>query len=663
MNSDGTGIQRLTDAPSIENHPSLSPDGQMVVFSSDATGNFEIYKSPLTTMSDETTWVQLTFYGCGNIDPDRCTPARHPEWSPNGNEIIFTCKDGCCLVKKPIVSQCSVPVQFVTVCEYYERIHIMNSDGTNNRLIDPILLGGGDCDTPVIYHCGHPAFHPDGDKIIFTAATNRVADDWEVFIANWNGTTASNLQQVTLGTSYPPNPNPIKMTGGAKFSEDGNDIFLSSTRTNKGNSQLFRIPNWSTQTLPLPVSDNYRLTWHCGNDYVPHQLPDTGPPYGRIVYTSDATMNSWDNPTDLDIWSMNPDGSGRTNLTNNPAAAEESLIADEVSWFCGLPRNLSPCVFVPRIVSIESKYLMWQSFWLLPPDFPNKNLYPLYMNALGNYMATKYPAYSTQIGQWLSDFIAVADDDGDSLANEDPVDKADNDGDSLIDEDPPSHNEMEVATRLIVIPSLMPPVGPGTWCPDCIPCNDCVKILTDCPLPDATLNQPYSVTLQANKPIQEWRIFSGSLPSGLSLNSNTGEISGIPIEIVSLQLVSCAAIDVNGNADSLDCTINVVSCPSLLPKICRTCPPKFSVKQGKIKCKKLKVRNCGKGTLNWTVSEDCDWLTLSPSSGTSTKEKDKVTACVDTTGLEKGGYECTVTITGECASNSPQTCVIKLKVK
>src|SRR3989304_6629024 len=102
-NSDGTGIQRLTDAPSIENHPSLSPDGQMVVFSSDATGNFEIYKSPLTTMSDETTWVQLTFYGCGNIDPDRCTPARHPEWSPNGNEIIFTCKDGCCLVKKPIV--------------------------------------------------------------------------------------------------------------------------------------------------------------------------------------------------------------------------------------------------------------------------------------------------------------------------------------------------------------------------------------------------------------------------------------------------------------------------------------------------------------------------------------------------------------------------------
>ncbi len=104
-------------------------------------------------------------------------------------------------------------------------------------------------------------------------------------------------------------------------------------------------------------------------------------------------------------------------------------------------------------------------------------------------------------------------------------------------------------------------------------------------------------------------------------------------------------------------------CPSLLSKICHTCPPKFIVKQGKTKCKTFKVWNCGKGTLNWTVSEDCDWLTLSPPSGTSTGKKNKVEACVDTTGLDKGDYECTVTITGECATNSPQTCVIRLKVR
>lgn len=549
MNPDGTGIQRLTDAPSIDNHPALSPDGQSVVFSSDATGNFEIYKAPLSTMGDETTWVQVTSYGCGNIDPDRCTPARHPEWSPDGSEIIFTCKDGSCLTTKPVVSQCSVPVQITTVWEYYERIHIMKNDGTNPRVIDPITLGGGTCDSPVIFHCGHPGFSPDGTKIIFTAARNRDGTDWEVFVANWSGTVATELVQLTLGSTYPPNPNPIQMTGGARFSNNGNDVIFSSTRTWKGNSQLFRIPNWATQTLPLPVGDNLRLTWHCGNDYVPEMSN------GMIVFTSDATGNSWNNPQDLDIWGMNEDGSGRINLTNNPNASEMQLIADEVSWFCGLPKNLSPCTFIPRAVSIESKYLMANSNRLLPFDFPNREKYPIYMNELSNYLETHYPSYLLQIQGWLSQFIFAANDDGDFFANEDRVDGIDNDDDGRIDEDPPSKNEMQFATRQIVIPSFMPPVE--QWCSNCVPCNDCVKIQTDCPLPDAILNQPYSVMLQANKPIQEWRIIAGTLPAGLNLNSSTGEIGGIPTEIVAMQLVGIAPIDANGNADSKDCSITV----------------------------------------------------------------------------------------------------------
>ncbi|MBI4007374.1 MAG: hypothetical protein HY354_02645 [Planctomycetes bacterium] len=80
-------------------------------------------------------------------------------------------------------------------------------------------------------------------------------------------------------------------------------------------------------------------------------------------------------------------------------------------------------------------------------------------------------------------------------------------------------------------------------------------------------------------------------------------------------------------------------------------------------CKEFTVWNCGKGMLNWSVSEDCNWLTLEPSSGISAGERDTVTACVDTTGLDAGNYSCTVTITGTGASNSPGTCVIKLKVR
>lgn len=57
-----------------------------------------------------------------------------------------------------------------------------------------------------------------------------------------------------------------------------------------------------------------------------------------------------------------------------------------------------------------------------------------------------------------------------------------------------------------------------------------VKITTKT-LPDATLDKAYSATLSAtgDDPIS-WKIVSGALPAGLTLNENTGTISGTPTE-------------------------------------------------------------------------------------------------------------------------------------
>ena len=230
MNVDGTGATRLTDSPSIDNHPDLSPDGTTVAFSSDLTGNFEIYKAPLATLSDEGTWTQLTSFGCNNsTNPSRCTPARHPHWSPDGLQIIYTANDGSCCSDEPVVSHCSVPIKILDPCptnasretEHYERIHIMDSDGTDDKIIDTVILGlelgPSTCDSPQIFHGGHPSFNPAGDKIIFTGATNRDGTEWDVFVTGWDGTTASGLVKVTEGTSYPSSPNPISMSGGATF--------------------------------------------------------------------------------------------------------------------------------------------------------------------------------------------------------------------------------------------------------------------------------------------------------------------------------------------------------------------------------------------------------------------------------------------------------------
>tara|TARA_Y100000031_G_C8245125_1_gene397682 strand:- start:3311 stop:4015 length:705 start_codon:yes stop_codon:yes gene_type:complete len=43
-------------------------------------------------------------------------------------------------------------------------------------------------------------------------------------------------------------------------------------------------------------------------------------------------------------------------------------LADEVSWFCGLKPNLTQCTFQPRIFSVESLWLEFHPFELLPPD-------------------------------------------------------------------------------------------------------------------------------------------------------------------------------------------------------------------------------------------------------------------------------------------------------
>jgi hypothetical protein len=54
--------------------------------------------------------------------------------------------------------------------------------------------------------------------------------------------------------------------------------------------------------------------------------------------------------------------------------------------------------------------------------------------------------------------------------------------------------------------------------------------ITTASLPNGTIGQPYSVTLEASSgnPPYGWSIASGKLPKGLTLNKSTGVISGTP---------------------------------------------------------------------------------------------------------------------------------------
>lgn len=86
----------------------------------------------------------------------------------------------------------------------------------------------------------------------------------------------------------------------------------------------------------------------------------------------------------------------------------------------------------------------------------------------------------------------------------------------------------------------------------------------------------------------------------------------------------------------------------------------------------FEVWNCSgwpTGAMNFTVSSDAAWLSLTPSSGTSTGDHKSVTASYIVSSLTPGVYTSAVTVsavdasTGETATNSPLTIAAKLTVK
>jgi hypothetical protein len=77
---------------------------------------------------------------------------------------------------------------------------------------------------------------------------------------------------------------------------------------------------------------------------------------------------------------------------------------------------------------------------------------------------------------------------------------------------------------------------------------------------------------------------------------------------------------------------------------------------------KLYIGNVGNGRVNWTINCGCNWLSAEPNTGTSTDEPNEVSLSVDASGQPHGLYQCTLTVSDPCASNSPQTANITLVV-
>ncbi len=76
----------------------------------------------------------------------------------------------------------------------------------------------------------------------------------------------------------------------------------------------------------------------------------------------------------------------------------------------------------------------------------------------------------------------------------------------------------------------------------------------------------------------------------------------------------------------------------------------------------LEIRNWGENELHWSITESCDWLRVTPGSGSSTGEPNEVTLSIDIAGLTDGLYTCDLTVSDPCAINDPQTVNVNLGI-
>ncbi len=94
-----------------------------------------------------------------------------------------------------------------------------------------------------------------------------------------------------------------------------------------------------------------------------------------------------------------------------------------------------------------------------------------------------------------------------------------------------------------------------------------------------------------------------------------------------------------------------------LPTLCTDpSPPSYdfgNVSSGETRTWTFNITNCGKGTLEWNVNDDLEWISMDPANGTTTTETDTVTVTIDTTGLTcDAEHNGTITVSSDGGSKT-----------
>lgn len=233
MNADGSGRSQLTNFSSTAFYASLSPDGQTVYFSSNQSGNFEIYSIDINGNG-----LQRLTNGIGSLYA--------PELSPNGERIIFASRGNGLWVMNPDGSDPRAitfkddidptwspdgsKIAFASNRSGQRQLYVANANGKQVEQVTDLNNMGG-----------RSTWSPDGTKLAFYRGPE---GDHDIYVIDVDG---SGLQRLTNGGD----------NLGPSWSPDGEWIAFTSFRD--GNNEIYIVrPDGSRETR---LTNNFISDW------------------------------------------------------------------------------------------------------------------------------------------------------------------------------------------------------------------------------------------------------------------------------------------------------------------------------------------------------------------------------------------------------------------
>jgi Tol biopolymer transport system component len=237
-------VRRLTNDAEAENYPSWSPDGRHIAYQRDYNGS-AVYVADADGRNEK------------RLSPVPGFDAT-PSWSPDGKKIIFTRVMGLMVTGQ-------VPKT---------EIHVMNADGSGDRLI-----------LPESEFSVEPRWSVH-NQVVFMSRRN---GGQHVFTMNIDGT---NVKQLTHDGD----------NGDPAWSPDGEQISFGSDREGNGKLNIFKMNADGTNTRQLTFFN------------VPIESGDTNwsSDGEQIIFEYDINGKLQSDPNVFaEIWTMRSDGSGQ----------------------------------------------------------------------------------------------------------------------------------------------------------------------------------------------------------------------------------------------------------------------------------------------------------------------------------------------------------------